>query len=293
MKIFFVSSERAILPEIVAYRDFFTKRGWVCENIKYSALKKIKDEYHIVWIFMGLNLIRPKNKIVVHEYSSLSVGRFPKLKNFLKKILNCKPDVRVFQNRDVEKEMNFKDKIPSFYRDMAVSNGFGIEHSNNKEFDFIYCGAINNERRLDTVLDEFILNKRKNIVVLGKIPKEYYEKYGSYKNINLVGEVDYSNIPQYLRKSRVGINIIEDKYPYNIQTSTKILEYLSCGLGVYTTCNNWCLKYEESNDVKFSYFKIGLFDVNVECYFDSKVKIRNWEDVINASKIDKYLERFK
>lgn len=293
MKLLFISSDKAILPEIVAYRDYFTKRGWTCDNIPYNELHKMNNEYHVAWFFMGFNIIRPKNKVVVHEYSSLSVGRFPRLKNVVKKIFNCKPDIRVFQSKIVKQEMNFKDDVPSFYRDMAVSNKFTIDPSVDKEFDFVYCGAINKERRLDVVLDKFVLNECKNIVVLGKVPKEFYKKYGPYNNIKLIGEVDYDDIPQYIKKSRIGINIIEDKYPYNIQTSTKILEYLSCGLGVYTTCNDWCLKYEEMNGVKFSYFEIGSFDVNINCTYNKSVKVSNWDTSISTSQIDKYLSRFK
>ncbi|MCR9421164.1 glycosyltransferase [Vibrio sp. RM-69-4] len=288
MHIFFVESEKALLPEIKAYKNYFSSKGFICES---GLSKKIKNNKNIiVWYFMGFNLFRKKDEIIIHEYTSLSVGRFARLKNHMKKILNCKPDVRIFQNIDVEKEMRFNDDIPSLYRDMAVSEKFFFDKEVIKTYDFVYCGAIDKERRLDLILDKFLIDGDKTILVLGSIPDHYYDKYNQ-RNINLLGKVKYDDVPNYLKQARIGINIVEDKYPYNFQTSTKILEYLACGLGVYTTKNSWCDKYQKNNKVSFSYFNMDTFNTNVECVIKQEINVPCWEEVIARSKIETYLRR--
>lgn len=290
MNLFFIKSKKAILPEVKAYSDYFICRGWVCSILSSTEMYKVKSESGVAWYFMGVNIIRPHNKFVVHEYTSLSVGHFPRFKNLIKRFINCKPDLRVFQSKDVEKEMNFKDDVPSFYRDMAISKSYCSCNLVEKEFDFVYCGAINKDRKLDKILNRFLENKTKNIMVIGDVPSSYLERYGDAPNITIVGRVDYDDVPFLLRKAKVGVNVLDDKYPYNIQTSTKILEYLACGLGVYTTKNDWCIKYEQEHNVVFSYFEVNDFDVNVECTFQQEVDINTWEKEIYASKIESYLK---
>ena len=290
MNLFFIKSKKAILPEVKAYSDYFICRGWTCRTMSSAEMYKVKTEYGVAWYFMGVNIIRPRNKFIIHEYTSLSVGRLPRFKNIIKRVINCKPDIRVFQSKDVEKEMNFKDGVPSFYRDMAISKNFFGCNLVEKKFDFVYCGAINKDRKLDKILDKFLENKNKNIMVIGEIPSNYIERYGDATNITIVGRVDYYDVPSLLRKAKVGVNVLDDKYPYNIQTSTKILEYLACGLGVYTTKNDWCIKYEKEHNVVFSYFDVDDFDVNIACNCQQEVDINTWEKEICVSKIERYLK---
>lgn len=289
MHIFFVESTKAHLPEIKSYKNYFLSRGFTCESGSYQSYKEIKkSKGSVIWYFMGFNFFKKSNNIVVHEYTSLSVGKFPRLKNHLKKIFNCKPNIRVFQSVFVEEEMNFKDNVPSFYRDMAVSEKFFFDKDVPKKYDFVYCGAINKDRRLDLVLDKFLVDKSKTILVLGDIPDSYYEKYNEC-NINLLGKIKYDEVPNYIRLARVGINIVDDKYPYNLQTSTKVLEYLACGLGIYTTRSDWCDNYQINNKVRFSYFDMDNFNLNVECVNKQNVNVPYWEETIVKSKVENYL----
>ena len=103
IKILFIRSERAYLPEIDAYIEYFNKTD---EFRAYDSLK-LKGEYQlkdfdVIWEFKGFGGIRVKDQILVHEYASLSVGAFPRVKNWLKSKLNPKPHLRIFLNEDVK-----------------------------------------------------------------------------------------------------------------------------------------------------------------------------------------------
>ena len=122
-KILMLSSGKAILPEINAYKKYITDY-----QIVDSRELDIIDftEFDLIWKFMGSDIFRKLDIPVIHEYASLSTGKFPKLKNEIKRVFNIKPKVRIFLNKNVKNEFGFNDKIPYIYRDMGIDECFFI-----------------------------------------------------------------------------------------------------------------------------------------------------------------------
>ena len=103
VKILFLRSQKAYLPEVDAYVKYFNskKEFQAYDSSRIKGEYKL-DEFDVIWEFKGLGGVNTKEKVLVHEYASLSTGGFPKIKNAVKKWLNPKPDLRIFLNANVK-----------------------------------------------------------------------------------------------------------------------------------------------------------------------------------------------
>lgn len=93
-KILFMRNERAFLPEIDAYINFFnnTEEFKAYDSSKIGGEYKLSD-FDIIWEVKGIGGLKVDNQLMIHEYASLSTGKFPRLKNLLKSKINFKPDL--------------------------------------------------------------------------------------------------------------------------------------------------------------------------------------------------------
>lgn len=253
MKILFKRSDNAILPDIDAYIKYLNQDPMFdCYDSADLAEDYSLDDFDVIWEFKGLGGIQSDNHIVVHEYASLSTGRFAKLKNLIKSIRNPKPDLRIFLNEDVRKGFLFKDDIPETYRDMGLDQQFLNVSKTEKEFDFIYIGSISKEREIDKFLHSFSKAKKGKLHLVGTVEDdEIYTTYKNHPDITFVGRVPYKEIPEIASKAVYGINYIPDKYPYTLQTSTKMLEYSALDLKIITTDYKWARNFESKHNSKF------------------------------------------
>ena len=65
------------------------------------------------------------------------------------------------------------------------------------------------------------------------------------------GRIKQEEIPQLATKCVYAINYIPNIYPFNIQTSTKLLEYAAMDLKIITTDYWWVRNFELENNMKF------------------------------------------
>lgn len=207
------------------------------------------SDVDVEWHIMGM--CRDKmfsQSILVHEYASLSAPPFSKIKNRIKRRYSCKPDLRVFLNEHVRSGLGFCDTVPAIYRDMAVHNNFFCQSdfTDRKEYDFVYVGAMDRSRRLDQLLD-FVESLQATIVMVGAPSRNLVERYGRCDNIHFCGKVDYLEVPAWICKAKAAVNWIPDVYPYNVQTSTKFLEYLAAGIPIVTTRYKWVEEFVFGN----------------------------------------------
>ncbi|MFH1714800.1 MAG: hypothetical protein ABH857_01215 [Elusimicrobiota bacterium] len=293
-KVLLINKGRAYLPEIQAYKKYFNDNI----NFNFYDSQDISDynqnEFDILWYFMGIDTAN-HNKIVVHEYGSLSAGVFPRLKNNIKKVINKKPDLRIFLNNAVKNGFNFSDDVPFCMRDMGVDDIFYAE-SGDKEYDFVYIGQITRERQIDKLLDVF-KNKLKNktILLIGSVEDELKKAY-SCDNIIYFGRLPYYDIPIIASKARYGINFVPDKYPYNKQTSTKLLEYCAMNLNIITLSCDWSLKFEKQHNAAFYNLTNDLsnFAMNEIEDFEYKtpdISDLTWTNIIKNSGIEEALRK--
>lgn len=293
-KILFIRSENAFLPEIDAYVEYFNKT----EKFKAYDSAKIKnltlDDFDILWEFKGLGGVKKNiNQILVHEYASLSTGKFSKLKNLIKSRLNPKPDLRIFLNEDVKAGFDFSDNIEFCYRDMGIDEQFASQINIKKEYDFVYVGSICRARGMDKFLKAFTEKNNGTLCLVGNVEDEIYNEYKNYKNLTFTGKVPYTEVPKIAAKAEYGINFIPDRYPFNIQTSTKLLEYLALGLKVVTTDYKWVREFEEKHNCSFYKLDYGnlRFDKQIiknhEFFSEFRTEEYLWDRVIDRSRVAK------
>ncbi|GIU00845.1 hypothetical protein TSL6_13510 [Sulfurovum sp. TSL6] len=257
--IFYVYSNKAYYPELEAYRDYFSDMFHV-EIIEKKNLKQKKyDKNTILWFIMGFYPERYNAGLIIHDYRSLSVGMFPKIKNFLKKYINQQPNIRIFLNETIANEMNFKDKVPEIFIDMGVPEKILKNKETNKnsyQFDFIYVGDISFERETDKLIEKFQKkHQKKTLMLVGTYEELIFKEYHTYENVFFTGRLPQYEVFNMIQKSEFALNFIPNKYPYSFQTSTKLLEYASLGKKIITS-------FTQANKITLEKYKINSLIVD-------------------------------
>ena len=296
-KILFVRSAKAFLPEIDAYVSYFNNTGrFRAFDSAQSEASPWSGEYDVVWEFKGFGGIKKGNKrfLLVHEYASLSTGTLPHLKNFLKAKFNPRPDLRVFLNEEVRSGFLFRDNIDFCYRDMGIDPRFLEARSDRKEYDFVYVGAVSKSREIDRLLAVMNEKKMGRLCLIGSVDPDLYERYRNNRDFIFTGKIPYAQVPEIASKAVYGINYIPDRYPYNLQTSTKLLEYLALGLRVLTTDYSWVRKFERIHGCSFYKLrKTSDFDMRSISEFPHYCNLNTenflWDKIIRESKIEEKL----
>jgi glycosyltransferase involved in cell wall biosynthesis len=293
-KVLLIHKGISYLPEIEAYKNHFNGKSEFelinCIDINDYHL----NNYDILWYFTGFDREKA-DRIKIHEYNSISTGQLPRVKNTVKKLINIRPDLRIFLNELVRDEFSFKDDVPCSLRDMGIAEHFFSE-SKEKEYDFVYLGTISKERKIDRLLDLFKKKlSGKSIVLIGFVPDDIYNKYKSTKNIKFTGKIKYYEVPKLASKAIYGINMIPDVYPFNLQTSTKLLEYCALNLKIVSTRYAWVGQFEKMTHSKFFYFDDSLLDIDLDVLKDFNFKtpdVRSyaWQNVIQTSGIEEKLK---
>jgi len=296
MIIAFIHPHIAFLPEIDAYQNFFSTFSIKTIVAGPKEIKNINAD--VEWHFMGTDFSKKDKTVKIHEYTSASVSPLRKGKNIAKKILNAQPDYRLFLNKYVEGQFNFKDKIPNGYRDMGIDISF-LKPDNNvkKEFDFIYAGSINKERKIEKLFNLFTRENMKDhsLLILSNNYENLKSKLKSYQNIFFAGPVKHEEVKNYIEKSRFALNFILDEEPFNQQTSTKFLEYAALKIPIITTCYVWVKKFQQQyggnyfcldNDLSnLSWKSISEFN-----YSFPELNEWTWEKQIRKSGILEFLQ---
>lgn len=289
MKIGIPLSRSAYTPESYAYEKYLTGLGHIVE--KDYVLDPNND---INLYFMGTKFFWEKKKGIakeIHEYQSLSTPPYPHFKNLIKNTINKKPEGRIFLNKVILDEMNFNDDIPFIYRDMGVDNELFQKPNKNPKYDVIYCGSISGREGLIEVL--LNISKTHSVIVIGDISKEE-KKILDIKNITLMGKISREDLPAFYREARFGLNFTPDIYPYNIQTSTKTLEYLASGLGVISNKYKWSENF--FNEIGYRPIWLNSNNLSEVLYLDdNEVIIPNtiekysWDNVLQESNLECFL----
>lgn len=289
MKIGIPISKNAYTPESYAYHKYLISKGHDVQ-LDYN----LDPNNDINLYFMGLKPFWEKRKgrtKEIHEYQSLSTPSYAKLKNLSKKLLNKKPEGRIFLNSFVYKNMNFRDNIPYIYRDMGVDEALFQTPSPNPNYDIVYCGSISGRVGLIDIL--LNLAKFYKVIVVGKVLEDE-KKILSVKNITLAGIVSREELPKIYRDARYGLNFTPDIYPYNVQTSTKTLEYLASGLGIISNKYVWAecffkkINYQPfwlNNDAVLD---IAKFDDLTNCDY-SVMQEYSWDTILSHSNLESFL----
>ena len=247
MTIAFVHPQKSFLPEINAYINFFSAYGWNCIIIDPSKREYIKAD--VEWRFMG-DYYRTKRMapLLIHEYSSASTPPFRKLKDYFKSCSGENPDFRIFLNSWVRKQFAFIINRPFGFRDMGIYPATEKWSNGEKEFDFIYIGNLDRNRRPEKILHPFAAGSMRNhsILLLGQKTEWLQRKFIGHSNIFFKGPVKNQEVHEWLRKSAYAINYVPDYSPYIYQTSTKFLEYANLGMPIISSDYTWIREFQKS-----------------------------------------------
>ena len=282
-------SKFAYTPEAYAYEKYLQELG---HQVQLDYELDPNNDVNIY--FMGVRPFWKKKEgraIEIHEYQSLSTPPYAHFKNFAKKIVNKQPNGRVFLNEFVHRDLSFSDNIPYIYRDMGVDEALFQSPSENPLFDIVYCGSIAGRNGLIEVLIRLAENYK--VVVVGQV-SDLESSLLKHENITILGRVERKDLPEIYRNSRFGLNFTPDLYPYNIQTSTKTLEYLASGLGVISNKYKWSEQF--FNEIDYQPVWLEDFDFLKTIERSSRLIVPppliyryGWKNILSDSKFDVFL----
>ena len=286
MKVGIPLSKHAYTPEAYAYEKYLKKNG---HQVQLEYELDPNNDVNIY--FMGTRPFWKKREgraIEIHEYQSLSTPPYARFKNFSKKLVNKQPSGRIFLNDLVHHDLNFTDDIPYIYRDMGVDEALFQSPSENPLYDIVYCGSIAGRKGLIEVLRELAENYK--VIVVGRV-NDVEKDLLQHTNITLLGQVSRDQLPEIYRNSRFGLNYTPDIYPYNIQTSTKTLEYLASGLRVISNKYKWVESLEKSHNFGIVWLDQDIYNIGVDGFKNSyNVNCYSWNHILHNSGFLNFLE---
>lgn len=296
MKIGITLKQTAYTPEAFAYQKYLVAKG---HDIQLDLEQNLNPDNDINIFFMGTRSFWKRitgAAIEIHEYQSLSVPPYSHLKDLVKKIINRKPQGRIFLNNIVRDALGFTDNCPYIMRDMGVDDAFfsSINESSEKEYDIVYSGTIDARMGLVNILHTLAIQGYK-ILVIGNISTESQKYLESTNNIRCIGKVPYQDLPKLYCKAIYGLNYTPDIYPFNVQTSTKTLEYLASGLKLISNRYDWI----ESFCAKHAYSPIWLDNLTDRKLLEKSNKDESyismeeyrWSSILENSHFEEFLLR--
>ncbi len=297
-KIALIHPGRAYLPELEAYCYYFAQRGWqidVLNQITENQLLTYDAEWHLLGIDRSS---KSPNRLKIHEYISLSVPPGASLKNWLKRTLNTRPDLRIFHNEAVRQGFKFNDGVPFRFRGAGVGQHFFHTTPTAKRYDFVYHGAMDPTRQLDRWLPLFVERFPNYSLLLVGEPGYLQQRFSAYANIHFAGRVPYAQIPAWLQQAAYGLNFIPETYPYDRQPSLKLLEYCALHLKIITTSYAWVKQFAQWQGGQFfvvdkdwrNFYPHNI--TNFE-YHTPDVTEYQWDNILDASGIADFLETYR
>lgn len=237
----FVHSGPAYMPELSAYEAYLAEMGH--RSVRHSDPATVPLDADIVWWICGRvsaqHSHRLRRSLQVHEYASASVGRWPLLKDRIKRWRHPVPDHRVFLNAWVRTRMGFEDSVPSSLRDMGVPPAFlQAAPSRPVDHDLVYLGEMSRLRYFLPAL-QAISQAGLKLLLIGQPPADLEGFIRLMPGVTCTGRIAQSQVPEELLRARAGLNLMPDRLPLTMQTATKVLEYLAVGLPVLSNDYPW------------------------------------------------------
>lgn len=298
MTIAFIHDELSFLPELEAYRAYFTARGYGVRVMNKKEWQKDPGSIDVEWMMMGIDHSERTQAIRIHDHASSSTPPFRAFKNRLKAAFNTKPDYRLFLNEYVQKCFHYHDAVPFGYRDMGIDTTLHVDRNAEKEYDFVYTGSVKADRNIADLVNRFLQPDMagKTLLILSRDYQYLANEYSHNSNIIFKGPVGRAELAQYLNRSRFAINYIPDREPFNRQTSTKFLEYQQFGLPVITTDYPWLQDFEKKYGGSFFKIDASLKKLNWQellrfPFRPADLRSWNWEKKIEESGVVDWLEK--
>ena len=130
------------------------------------------------------------------------------------------------------------------------------------------------------------------ILLIGNISNQNIKKFKYFKNIEIISKVDRDIIPKLFSYCRAGLNYTPNKFPYEIQTSTKTIEYCAAGLGVLSSRSIWSKNFVKKRKANFMWIdNLRSRDEFDDFKFISpNVEDLEWSKILNKSGLIKFIK---
>ena len=283
----------AYTPEAYAYERYLISKGL---KIQLEQEEKLDLNNDLNIYIMGFRPFWTKLKgkaLEIHEYQSLSTAPLANIKDLIKRNINKIPKGRIFLNEIVRNGTKFTDKVPYIYRDMGVDIELFQKQNDNFIYDIVYSGSILGRKGLI----EEILRLAKigfKILIIGEVQNLILENFRNYNNVKFVGKVKRSELPELYSKCMAGLNYTPDIYPFNIQTSTKTLEYLASGLTLISNKYQWIDNFSNRHSIKYiNTNNLKKIDDLKKIEYTNDFQEFEWSNVLEKSNLYEFIMGIK
>lgn len=287
MKVGVGLKKHAYTPEAYAYKKFLEQSN---VEVQLAPEEDLCSDNDVNIYFMGLRPFwrrKTAGAAEVHEYQSLSVAPCPGLKDAVKKIVNGQPDGRIFLNEVVQENMSFASGVPYILRDMGVDAALFQKPNSCPDFDIVYSGSIAGRNGLLEQLQRLSTLGYK-LLIVGEAASSVRDLFRESTNVEFSGRVSRDELPSLYSRAWAGLNYTPDLYPFNIQTSTKTLEYLASGLVVFSNRYQWASKFSSDHGVRFVWLDelqrhvdISSTRISHDFFFDASEFM--WDSILERS----------
>jgi hypothetical protein len=234
-RIIFVHEGRAAYPSLEAYKAHFASRYQVEERTPAEVADGSAADA-LLWYMMGFYTRRPPALATIHDYRSLSVGRGRRTKDRLKRLLNYKPSLRIYQNAEIKEALGFADGVPELLLPMGVPDDIAIYRRpvSDARDDYCYMGNMLAERRIDLMVDSFLkrFGTACRLTLFGAPPPELVQRYKAHPNIIFAGMIARAELFRRLGDYRAAVCYFPNHYPHTLQAPTKLLETAALGMRI-------------------------------------------------------------
>ncbi len=227
---------RAPYPEISSYKEFFGQWWSVSDGPAAAIPASIPVDRLILWHMMGMYRQRRSSRLTIHDYRSRSIGQLYWLKDYVKKALNARPDLRIFLADSVKSGYGFRDRVPECFVAMGVPS-FAFDLSWNPDrtsYDFGYVGMISRDRQFDLLLRRFLdaYVGSRSFLLIGPTDASILDEFGAEAGLHFTGKQPHREALEQVLQARCGVCYIPDKMPFSQQVPTKLLEYAAIGMPI-------------------------------------------------------------
>ncbi|AXF25408.1 glycosyltransferase [Burkholderia pyrrocinia] len=315
MKVFILHPGKANYPEIAAYGRSLRAHGCEVFDGDLDAYARFPDRNMcILWCIMGFYRSLPPARFVIHDYRSLSVGRLAAIKDRVKRVLNVRPDLRIFQNARMREAMAFRDDVRSLLLPMGVPGWIfdpadaDVAAEVDADADtvqtpsgrFCYIGEMSRERGFHKVLAAYRDARRDatdTLVLVGHPEPEIRAAFSDTPGIRFVGRVPQPQALRIVRDSEYAVCFFPYHRPHCFQTPTKLLEYAS--LGKKIVCNDAPSNVRTANELGIQCHVTGatIFDelfplsrIRASHTDSAAMKSLEWGRVIERSGVLAYID---